>query len=289
MRLMPPRVLASPHALLRLSPRLSLRHSRQLTLLGKLAILVLAPSCWVALAPFEAMGEESADAFRTKMTKWVETRQILSSERSDWIVEKELLESTRDLLRQERDDLRASIKELQEEDAGADEERRQLLLKRADFQRSAEALKLRIRELEQEVLAVAPLLPEPLRDRLELLLVQIPEDPEKTEVALGQRLINVLGVLAQAEKWNSTATFVGETRAVGSGDKKVQVRTLYWGLGQAVYVDNSGEVAGIGRPGVDGWVFDDDPAIASDAKLFLDIYEGNVDTIAFVPVPVDLK
>jgi hypothetical protein len=101
--------------------------------------------------------------------------------------------------------------------------------------------------------------------------------------------MNVLGVLAQAEKWNSTATFVGETRAVGEGDQKVQVRTLYWGLGQAIYVDTQGKVAGIGRPTPEGWQFVDDASLAEDAALFLDIYEGNVDTIAFVPVPVELE
>ena len=76
---------------------------------------------------------------------------------------------------------------------------------------------------------------------------------------------------------------------LAKGEQKVQVRTLYWGLGQAIYVDTQGRVAGIGRPTADGWAFVDDPALAEEAQLFLDIYEGNVDTIAFVPMPVDLR
>ena len=260
--------------------------------------LLIATICLLSVASSTASqaqsaagdaGRGSVSAFRSKMEKWVETRQILSEEKSDWIVEKESLEATRDLLRRERNDLRAAIKEFEETGAGADEERRELLLERAELQRSAEGLRGRVRELEERVLAIAPSLPDPLRDRLELLLVQIPEDPESTNVALGQRLMNVLGVLAQAEKWNSTATFVGETRSVGDGEQKVQVRTLYWGLGQAIYVDTQGQVAGIGRPTADGWAFIDDPALAEEAQLFLDIYEGNVDTIAFVPMPVDLR
>jgi hypothetical protein len=100
--------------------------------------------------------------------------------------------------------------------------------------------------------------------------------------------MSVLGVLAQAEKFNGTATFVGETRAVG-GDQKVQVRTLYSGLAQAVYVDSQGETAGIGRPGSDGWEFTDDPDLADDAARFLDIYEGNVDAIEFVELPIEIR
>lgn len=240
--------------------------------------------------PLTSFGSESdsVSAFRDKMAKWVETRQIVSEERAEWLVEKETLEATLDLLRAERKDLRAEVKEFQETGAGADEERRELLLRRAEHQRFSAALATQIADLEAQVLALAPQLPGPLQNRLELLLVQIPEDPEESKVPLGQRLMNVLGVLAQTEKWNSTATFVGETRDVGGSGQKVAVRTLYWGLAEAIYVDTNGEVAGMGRPTAEGWEFIDDPSLAADAQLLLDIYEGNVDTIAFVPIPIEL-
>lgn len=242
--------------------------------------------------PGVAWPTEDVSSFRSKMEKWVETRQILSEERAEWLVEKETLEATRDLLRRERDDLRQAIADFEAAGAGADGERNELLRRRAEYQRSGESLAVELVELEREIVAIAPQLPEPLRNRLELLLVQIPEDgtaaQRKGGASIGQRLMNVLGVLAQTEKWNSTATLVGETRPVGEGGQKVQIRTLYWGLGQAVYVDTQGKIAGIGRATPEGWEFVEDPALASSANLFLDIYEGNVDTIAFVPVPVSL-
>ena len=104
---------------------------------------------------------------------------------------------------------------------------------------------------------------------------------------LGQRLMNVLGVLAQAEKFNGTATFVGETRPVDG--QQVQVRTLYWGLAQAFYVDAMGRTAGIGRPTADGWQFSNEPDLADEARRLLDIYEGNVDAIEFVSLPVAVQ
>ncbi|MCA9505444.1 MAG: DUF3450 family protein [Myxococcales bacterium] len=222
------------------------------------------------------------------MEKWVEARSVLSKERSDWLVEKQFLESTRDMLRGERDALREEIKELEAAQSGADQERRDLALRRAEYQQSATSLETKIRDLEAQVVALVPSLPEPLQERLQMLLVQIPDDPETSRVPLGSRLMNVLGVLAQAEKWNGTANFVGETRAV-QGDEKVLVRTLYWGLAQAVYVDAQGRQAGVGRPGDQGWVFEEVDGLTGDAKLLLDIYEGNVDTIAFVPVPVEIR
>lgn len=240
----------------------------------------------VAVAAASVRASAPVDDFKAGVAKWVETRRILSQERSEWDADRETLEATRDLLRQQKQALEADIAELSESSTAADDERNELLLERGEHQRASETLASEIRTMEEAVLAIAPQLPEPLQRRLEPLLVQIPEDPGRTRLALGQRLMNVLGVLAQAEKWNGTATLVGETRAVTGGDTKVSVRTLYWGLGQAVYVDARGEVAGVGRPGPDGWTFGDDPDLAGAAARLLDIYEGNTDTIDFVSLPV---
>lgn len=250
---------------------------------------LLAASAFVGAGRGAAEPARSAASeYRAKMEQWVETRQILSEERAEWLVERESLEATRDLLRDERQALKEQIATLQSTDAGASEERDLLVSKRDEYQRSADALAGQVLALEQQVQALVPKLPEPLQKKLEPVLVQIPKDPATTKIALGQRLMNVLAVVAQAEKWNGTATFVGETRDVGDG-QKVAVRTLYWGLAQAIYVDSQGETAGIGRPTPSGWQFVDDPDLADRAREILDIYEGIVDTIAFVPVPAEIQ
>ncbi len=255
---------------------------------ASLSALVAAALLLVGSGPPAAAEGAEIEGFRTQVEKWVETRQILSEEKADWEVERETLRATRDLLEQERKALEVEIEELAESSTAADDERNELLLRRGESQRSAQVLEQEIRGMEEQVLALVPRLPKPLQKKLEPLLVQIPEDPRNTRLGLGQRLMNVLGVLAQAEKFNTTATFVGETRDVGEG-QKVQVRTLYWGLGQAFYVDAQGRAAGVGRPGAEGWVFSDDSELASETALLLDIYEGNVDTIEFVELPIEIQ
>ena len=244
-------------------------------------------SLLIGASPSTTAARTNVDGFRAQVEKWTQTRQLISEERSEWDVEKESLRATRNLLSDEKKALEAELKELEANSTGADEERRTLLLQRAEYQRANAALQTRVRAMEEQVLAIAPLLPAPLQKKIELLLVQIPDDPETTKLQLGQRMMNILGVLAQAEKFNDTATFVGETRAV-KGDQKVAVRTLYWGLAQAVYVDAQGETAGVGRPGRDGWVFSDQPELVDEAQGLLDIYEGNVDTIEFINFPVEI-
>lgn len=249
---------------------------------------------WMSISTLQvshasAEPEGQVGSFKAKMGKWVEARELLSKEQSDWLVDREFLTASKNLLQRERDALRAEIADLEANTSGADEERRDLLLERGEHQRMTRSLDDELGVLEKQVLNVIPKLPVPLQTRLEPLIVQIPEDPEHTSTPVGQRLMNILGLLAQTEKFNGTATLVGETRAVGGGDQKVQVRTLYWGLGEAVYVDSQGRSAGVGRPSDTGWVFTDDPSLRDDAQMLLDIYEGNVDTIAFVPIPVEIQ
>ena len=241
-----------------------------------------------ALAPASASAEGRVDGFRAQTEKWTQTRQLISQERSEWQADRETLRATRDLLRDEKAALEQEIAELGDQGSGADDERRELTLRRAEQLKANTAFEEHVRAMEARVLEIAPQLPKPLRTKLDLLIVQIPTDPEKTKLPLGQRLMNVLGVLAQAEKFNDTATFVGETRAI-QGDQKVAVSTLYWGLAQAIYVDQKGEAAGIGRPGADGWSFENDPELVADAKRLLDIYEGNIDAIEFVNFPVEIS
>lgn len=252
------------------------------------ALVVLAVLAGPASGAAPAPAEEGVDGFRTRLEKWVETRQLISEERAEWEAEQETLKATRDLLREQKTDLQTSVEEVEASNTAADEERRDLLLRRGEFQRANRSLEEEIRDLEESVLALAPRLPQPLQERLEPLLVQIPQEAGESSRPLGQRLVNVLGVLSQADKWNGTANLVGETRAV-DGDQKVQIRTLYWGLGHAVYVAADGRHAGIARPGPEGWQFVRDPALVDEAERLVDIYEGNIDAIEFVELPVEIR
>jgi len=263
-----------------------MQRSTLLTRVGVAAALVAALSLGAGVRS-DAFASDVGEV-RGKLEKWVETSQIISEEKSDWEADKDTLRATQKLLRQQKEALQAEIAELEASNTATDEERRDLLLRRGEYQRASRAVEEEIAGMEQEVLALEPRLPEPLREKLEPLLVQIPRDPENTRLQLGPRLMNVLGVLAQTEKWNGTATLVGETRALGDG-QRVHVRTLYWGLGEAVYVDDQGRIAGIGRPGPEGWSFVETPELASSVKELLDIYEGNVDEIDFVSLPVEIQ
>jgi len=95
-----------------------------------LALLVFTIAAFAGASVTSAEG--SASAYRAQLEKWVEARQLLSKERADWLVDRDYLKATRDLLVQERDALRAEIAEYEETNSGADDERRDLLLERGE-------------------------------------------------------------------------------------------------------------------------------------------------------------
>ncbi|WP_309386579.1 DUF3450 family protein [Cerasicoccus frondis] len=243
-------------------------------------------SCCAGVATLSGQQNPVADAKAT-MAKWVETRQIISEEKSDWEVEQEFLKSTSELLSAQAASLEEQVQELEDSTTESDKMRNELLIERANLQRADTAMVQKIAEMEADLLSLVQQFPEPLKKKLEPLIVRIPENPEEATLSLGQRLVNILGILGQAEKFNSTANFYGETRKVG--DQQIQVLTLYWGLGFAIYVDSQGKVAGFGTPGQDGWQWTEDNSIAGDAKRFMDMYEGNTDVIEFVQLPIQIK
>jgi len=225
---------------------------------------------------------------KSKLELWAETRQILSKEKNDWVVEKVYLAQSITLLKGEIEKLESTIEDLEQTNTVADEERFDLLQQRGRYQDSNAVSATHIAQLETATLALAKKFPHVLLNKLERLIVRIPENPDDSKLSLGQRLQSVVGILSQAEKFNKSATFTGETRELGNG-VKVQVRTLYWGLSLAFYIDMSGEKAGIGVPSDAGWVWTERNDLADDVKKLIDIYEGKTDAIDFVSLPFVIK
>ena len=234
---------------------------------------------------------DDLSGFQSEMSKWVKTRELISREKSQWELERETLQASRRLLQQRRTALQNEIEELVEANTAEDAERAKLVLRQAALEQSQKTTEGRLRGMEETVLALAPRLPEPLAKRLRPLLTRIPNPLETrgpSREALGKRLMNILGVLAQAEKFNGTATLVAETRGV-KGGQRVQVRTLYWGLAQAFYVAAHGDEAGIAKPGASGWSFASKKDIRRDTAMLLDIFSGKADALRFISLPVEIR
>lgn len=246
---------------------------------------LLATSSAIATASLNAQNQVMET--RDVLDQWVETRQIISEEQADWKIEKSILGETVQLLSGEIERLEKALADLESSATAADDERSSLAAEKETLDVASSMVQANIGALETQIKRILKSLPEPLIEQIKPLIRRLPEDPENTDLSLGERLQNIVGILSRADEFNTTITQTSEPREIGDG-KTVEVRTLYWGLAMAYYVDASGQYAGIGVPSPNGWEWPRIDEAGAEIKQLIDIYEGNED-ITFVNVPAQIK
>ena len=187
--------------------------------------------------------------------------------------------------------LKAEIAELDEKMAAlqasattADQKRAELNNQLEASRATSKAFDGTIASLEQRVTTLTAALPEPLAIELKPLLARLPDDPAKTRLSYSQRLQNVIGILAQTDKFNADVKYISEVKDVGGETREVQ--TLYLGLAAALFTDASGEYAGYGYPTASGWKWETAAGEqALEVARALDVYLAR-QSPEFVSVPL---
>ena len=242
-------------------------------------------------APAMKVTSETApiiEATRETLTKWVETKQLISKEKSDWASGKDILEDRVRLAEAETTTVRDKLKEISTAVAEAQKKRDELAAQTDKLKATAEKSKAMVIAAEKKLRPLLPQLPEPLREKLKPIIARFPEDSEKSTASMAERLQNVLGILDQASAFNSTVASVKELRTFPDGTR-AEVTTVYLGLSQAYYTNREGTLAGIGHPGPDGWVWKPDNANGKKILLAVHILEGKEKGATFIDLPVKIQ
>lgn len=227
------------------------------------------------------------DETRTVLQSWVETEQTISREKQDWKVGRQILQDRIDLLQGEITDLETKIAESQKAVTEADQKREAMTKDNENLKKAADSLTVLIGKLEGRVKdQLLPRLPKILQDKIAPLSQRLPEAGKETKLSLGNRFQNVVGLLNETNKFNSTVTSATAVRPIDGGPES-EVKEIYLGLGQAYYVTNDGSKAAVGRPGVRGWdwtpVSDRAPEISRVFRILSDEQQAE-----FVPLPVKI-
>lgn len=239
-----------------------------------------------AAATNQAASAPSLDETRLALGKWIETQQIIAKEKKEWQQGKEILTSRLDLVKKEISELEAKIKQAETSVAKANEARAALLadnegLKAADTQLATE-----VAAVEGDVRKLCAALPAPLQTKVQPLRDRMPTEATKVRVSTAERLQNVLVILGEVHKANAEIVVGYEVQTLADG-RKTEVQALYVGLGQAYFVNASGD-AGIGRPSPDGWKWQPYPGAARAIAAAVEIVQGK-QSPAFVPLPVRIQ
>ena len=228
----------------------------------------------------------SLDDTRTVMTKWIETQQIIARERNEWHQGREILKGRIELVAKETEQLEERIKEAEASVAESNRKRDELAAERDQLKAATATLADVVTAMETRVKALAAVVPDSVRAKLQPLYQRIPADPATTKVSVAERFQNVLGSLNELNKANSEISVNYEVRTLPDGTS-AEVQALYVGLAQAYYVSPRGD-AGIGRPSPEGWKWESTPAARDHILEAIEILQGK-QMPAFVPLPVKIK
>ena len=228
------------------------------------------------------------ETVRTKVQEWVKTRQLISDEKAEWKAEKQAMQDTLDLLNSELTQLNSELEAIAKEGTDSDSEIESLVDQKEQLRAAADLLSKEISSLEKAVLKLTNRFPPPLQATILQLKNRIPTTERgAAKRTLGERMLNIVGILNTAEKFDNTVTFDGETRTIGG--ESVQVDVLYIGLGTAYYLDKSGARAGIATIGADGWSWKEANNAATEIANLFAVYERTAAEAAFVSLPAEVQ
>jgi len=255
------------------------------------ALVAGAALCGAALLSSATLGQDPQESgvaqARSTLEQWVETRRVISKEKRDWALGRELLDERIALVQREIDGLRERTAQAQANVAEAD-------LKRAELVGESERLKASSAELarivagfEARTLALLARLPEPIRERVKPLSQGIPAPGTETKQGLGLRFQNVIGILNEVNKFQREISMASEVRELADGTS-VEVTAIYVGVGQGYYATADGRIAGVGRSGPDGWTWTQlDEGAAQVAQVIAILKNDSVASFVQLPVRVD--
>lgn len=219
-------------------------------LLGTASLVLIS-----AAAPLLAQNqEEKKESLNTVIRDWIDLSRQIETVENKWEEDRAILTSYRDSLKQQveiyRKDIEAEKPFIKEREEILKEKKQEL----ADYETANAVITEQLPALEDQALTTAKLLPDlvsqnpEVREAIAKLTGQVEsraKDDFKPERDLNNRLVAVLTILREAEKFQNKVTIKTE-----DGDDST-FETIYFGLGQAYRIESTGERAWIGRV-VDG-------------------------------------
>jgi hypothetical protein len=256
---------------------------------ARFGVLALVASAgMISAVSQDSSTREGVEETRAYLGQWVETERVLSAEKRDWELGRELLLDRSELVRHEIATLRGSMASAQESVVKADVKRAELMEANEQLKEASASLVEVVRGLESQLKVLLDRLPEPIIERVKPLSQRIPIDAEQeAKQSLGERFQNVVGVLNEINKFNAEISVTSEVRTLQDGSS-AEVTAMYVGLGQAYYVTADGRSAGIGTSSERGWFWRPANEAALAIQDAIAIFQ-NEHVAEFVQLPVQIN
>lgn len=238
-------------------------------------------------AVFADTDSNEVENTRATLEKWVETCRVISKEKRELMLSKEMLNKQIDIVKREIEllnkktaDAEKSITEADKKRAGMVEENEKLKEASGALFGAAGKLETRTGELLKQV-------PDSIAERIKPLSQRFPKNPDDSKLSISERFQNVIGILNEINKFNREITVTSEVRKLADGTSG-EVTAMYVGIGHAYYVSASGDIAGIGTASPDGWIWSPANESADNIAKAISMLK-NEQVAAFVRLPIEIK
>ena len=233
-------------------------------------------------------GNVDVEATRQALEEWTETKQIISKERNDWMLGREILQNQIELTERQIEAAREKISDAEGRIGEADTKLSKLEEEEADLAATSAVVGDLLSGLEGRVSALLKKLPPSTGSIIDTLSQRLPQNEEQAaKQSLSDRFLTITGILNDLNKFQREVKLVTEIRKLADGSE-VEVGTLYLGLGQAFYANEAGTVGGVGSATEEGWTWTPLDAEAEKIAQLLRI-AGGEDPAAFVQLPIRVE
>lgn len=230
---------------------------------------------------------DALDGMRAALEQWVETRRLISQERRDWADGKQLLEDRIDLVQREIDSLVEGIEESARNIAEAEKKRSELVAENDQLEQASAVFAETVVSLERRTQELLGRMPDPVIEKVKTLSQRIPADPDSTKLGLSDRYLNIIGILNEVDRFNREVTLTSEVHTLPGGTT-AEVAVMYVGFGQAYYVSNTGEHAGVGTTSEEGWAWKPANDAAGSITKAIAVLKNEI-AAEFVQLPIQIN
>ena len=241
---------------------------------------------FLAASALATASPDALETARSTVKEWAATEKAISREAADWSGRELLLRDLIEVANQRIARLEAEKEKGEARLSASDEERAELLDRKAAVAEEAAKIESFLAELEVQLQALRPQLPEPLVEELAPLFQRIPADPAADTLGLGERMRTAVSLISKIRQFDGKLTLDESLKHLPGSGEKALVRTLYLGLGQAYYL--TPDDAGFGSPGLEGWIWQSEPGLRTAVREVMTLAEGGAMEPKFVDLPVVL-
>ncbi len=230
---------------------------------------------------FDSFGNSELQSDRIAIKQWLDIEKKIERKESEWIKDKKAINDLINILSDEVTMLESNLEKIRENSSSLDIKKIEILSNKDLLIENSTIVQNEINSFEEEIFELYKLFPAPLQKKIDPLYSRM---SNSDNASLSERMQNVIGILSQADKFNSIITVESSLEEIGESTE--EVTTLYIGLGRAYFVNSRGDYSGYLKPGSLGWEKVVKNELAQNIKNAIYIY-NNPQEAKYIPLPVE--